>query len=89
MQLKETKELIKMLGELAYTAGAVMKDDKVSAADLTHLPTLIMKYPTFSEGVKDIDVALEEVKNLDQAEVIEIIACLYEAVNRFAEGKRA
>lgn len=86
--IKELKEMITMLGELAYTAGKVMKDDKVSAADLSHLPELIMKYPMFEAGIKDVSKALDEAKNLKEGEVMELIGCMYHAVNRFAEGKK-
>jgi hypothetical protein len=86
--IKETKEMINMLGELAFTAGVVMKDGKVNAADLTALPGLVTKFPIFEAGVADIDKTLEEMKNLDQMEVMELIGAIYAAVNRFSEGKK-
>lgn len=87
--LKEVLEIFTALGEFAYTAGKVFKDDKVNTADLVHLPELVMKYPVFEAAVKDADMALPELKDLKEDEVLKLVVAAYSVATKFAEGKRA
>lgn len=88
LDIKNTLEIIKALGELALFGGKVAKDGKIDAKDLAHLPELVMKYSVMEEAFKDAKVALDEMKDLKQDEVLMLIGALYEAVEKFAEGKK-
>lgn len=85
--VKESKEAIEGLKVIAKFAGKVLTDNKVSTADFSHLVSLALEFDKISEGVKDIDLALAELKNLDEGELIEIISGFYGVFSAFKEGK--
>lgn len=89
VSIKETKEMIAALGELAFLAGQVLKDGKVSMSDASLLPSMVNKYPVLAAGVTDVDKVIEEIKDLDQTEVLDLVVAMYAAVNKFKEGKEA
>lgn len=95
MDIKETKEIIAAMGEGAVTGKklvVVVKkilENGVNPADLIHLAELRDAMPdtaVIMAGVNDADVALEELKDLDQSELIEIIGELYKEAKRFNEA---
>lgn len=86
--IKNSKEVIRALGELAFLGGQVLKDGEISLTDSQYLPALALKYPILEAGISDIDEVLKEIKNLDQVEILELVKEMYLAVNRFAEGKK-
>jgi len=89
--IKETKELIEGMGEAAVSA-MKMKEviqkilkDGINLADIQHMNELIEAMPEMSKIEAALDnakEALEEMKDLDQAEVIELIAALYGQAKR-------
>jgi len=87
--IKELSELIDGLGELAGFAGAVMKDGKIGADDLVSLVAFGSNFEKISEAVKGAGEALNEAKNLEQDEVLILIGKIYNAVQKFADGKKA
>ena len=86
--IKELLEIFKSLEELSSFAGSVLKDGKVGADDLTHLVTLAVKFDTIQKGFVGIDEAVKEAKDLDQAEVIQLIGAGYQVVKAFEEAKK-
>jgi len=87
--IKESKEAFKALQILALTAGKVVKDGKVGVDDFTHLIPLFLEFDKVSEGVKDINLALAELKNLSQAELVELVSEAYGIFAKFQEGKNS
>jgi len=85
--IKETKEAVEALKVVAKFTGKVLADNKVSTGDLTHLVSLALEFDKIAEGAKDIDMALAELKNLDQAELIELVSGFYGVFAAFKEGK--
>jgi len=92
MDIKETKEIIEGMGEAAVTGKKLVVVVKkileggISATDIVHLNELISVMPDTAKieaAIKDADVALEEMKDLDQAEVVEILGDLYAQADRF------
>ena len=82
--IKETKELLEGLGKVAVAAKKIGADGKVNAMDLNVIVALASDITVLSEAVKGAGEIPAELKDLDQAEVLEIIQCLYkisEAVN--------
>ncbi len=90
--IKETKEVISAMGEGAVTgkkAIAVLKkilENGIEASDVIYIKDLIDAAPDveiITAGITDADKALEEMKDLDQAEVLEILGDLYKQADRF------
>ena len=86
MGIKEIKELLEALSLLAVTGKKIAADGKISVDDISHLISLSAQLDVLVEGVKDIDKALDEAKNLDQAEVLEIIGKLYDITKKINEA---
>lgn len=85
MDIKETKELIQALGKLGVAGKKIASDKKIGIDDITHIVNLASQANDILEGFKGLNVMLEELKDLDQAEVIEIVGELYkqaEAINK-------
>lgn len=87
--IKEVKEVLLGLSAIAEFAGKVMKDGKVDAADIQHLVSLGLAFPVLEDAAKDLEKAKEELKDLDQAEVIELLGLIYEGVAKFENAKKA
>lgn len=75
--IKETKELLAGLGKVAVAAKKIAADGKVNASDLVTLMDLIKDVSVISEGLKGAGEIPAELKDLDEVEVLEIIACIY------------
>ena len=93
--IKETKEILVAMGEAAVSgkkALAVLKKIKeggITPADIIHISELIAAAPDMSvmeAGIEDADKAMDEMKDLDQAEVIEFIGVVYAQAKRFNEA---
>lgn len=89
--IKETKEIIEGMGEAAVTLKKLkevfdaVKANGIGAEDIVHLSKLIDAAPDFSKleaAVEDADKALDELKDLEKAEVLDIIAALYKEAER-------
>lgn len=89
--IKETKEIIAGMGEAAVTLKKLkevfdlVKENGIGAEDIVHLSKLIEAAPDVAKvnaAVKDADKALEEMKDLDKAEVLELIGDLYKEAER-------
>ena len=89
--IKETKEIIAGMGEAAVTLKKLkevfdlVKENGIGAEDIVHLSKLIDAAPDFTKlnvAVDDADKALEELQDLDKAEVLEIIGDLYKEAER-------
>ena len=86
-----TKELIEFLDALkvlAVFAGGVLKDGKVDAKDLASLASLGIQFPVLMSGFSGLPAALDEAKDLDKPEVVQILNKLYEAVAAFELAKK-
>jgi len=84
--IKETKEILKALDVLADFAGRVMADGQINGADLLAAVALFQDFSTFSDafmGVKNID---DELKDLDEAELIELGMAGYKLVKKIVDA---
>ena len=75
--IKESKELIIAVKEIAKFAYGVGKDKKIGADDLEKLVELGKKFDEIMEGFKGLNEIKEEMKNLDEMEVVELISLMY------------
>ena len=86
--IKELKELFKALELIAQVSGAIAKDGKIGVDDLQHLVGFGLSFQSLIDGFSGIDEALAEAKNLDQAEVLELIGAAYAVVKAFENAKK-
>lgn len=87
--IKETTEILEGLKVLATFAGNVAKDGKVGPADLVYLVDLGSHFPALADAGKDADDALEEIKDLDEAEVLSIVTQVYAVAKAFSDAKKS
>lgn len=76
-------------GKKAVTVLKKIMKDGLQASDIIYINELIAAAPNMDimeAAIKDADKALEEMKDLDQAEVIEVIGNLYKEAKRFNEA---
>ena len=74
--LKEFKELIDGLELLAVQAKKIA-DGGIGAEDIIHMVKLAQEFEVLREAFKGFGELKEEMKDLDQSEVIEIVGELY------------
>ena len=78
--MKDIKNLLELLTAvelLAVTGAKVAKDKEVNKDDLVHVVTLAKNFELIANAVKDVDQLDEELKDLDEAELIAIVSKLF------------
>ncbi len=83
--IKETKELLEGVKLLAV-AGAKIAKDGINVADLQHLVDLAKNFETIQEAFSNVKEVSEEVKDLDESEIIELVVILYKLVKEVKEA---
>lgn len=78
--IKESKELIEALALLAKAGKEIAADGKVSVSDLEHLVALGKDFNILLEGFKDLKELDDELKDIDEAEAIELLSLLFKKV---------
>lgn len=78
--IKETLELLEALKLLAVTGARIAEDKKVDLNDLKHLVDMAKKMDVLVEGFKGVKDIPTEFKDLNQIEVMEIVAKVFEIV---------
>ena len=76
LTVKNSLEMVVAMGTAAVIIKKIAKDG-IGMEDLVHIKAIADSMPVMTEAVADADMILEELKNLDQAEVIQIIGELY------------
>lgn len=74
--VKELKEVIIAIEPIAVFVKKVAADKKVGLDDLPYLIDLSKQLDTIAAGVNDAEIAVEEIKDLDESEVLEIVGQL-------------
>ena len=73
---------------MASFAGKVLKDGRISTADLSYVVDLALKFDKIVAGFDNFQEALSEAKDLDKSEVIEILGQAYAVVASFEDAKK-
>lgn len=81
--IAQTKELLKGIEVLVEFGAKVAADKKVNAEDLPAVIELAKKFEVLMAAAKDADQIKEELKELDEAEIVEIIATIYAIAKKF------
>jgi len=87
--LKETMEGLEAIEILAVGGAKVFADGKIRTDDIVTLVDVAKKSDTILEGVKDIDMSIEELKDLDQEEVVKIIFKVMEMIKAVKAAKES
>lgn len=85
--VKETLEILEGLKVLGVAAGKIASDGKVDLKDLGALLDVAKDFEVFVEAVKDGDKVVEEFKDLDAAEITQVVSKVFEIINAFKEAK--
>ncbi len=85
MDIKETKELIEAIELLAVACAKISKGG-LGLDDLTTFFEAAKEYKRVIEGFKSLDQVLPELKDIDQAEAIEIGSKMYNVVVKVKEA---
>lgn len=80
--IKETLEMLDGLGAVAVAVKKIAADGKVNASDLAHVIDLAKKVDVLAAAVDGAGEIVEELKDLDEMEVMTILAKLYEISNK-------
>lgn len=72
MDIKESKEVLKGLEVVGLAGIAIMKDGKVGVSDLMHIVDLVKKFDVLKDAVEGIKLVGEEIKDLDETEIVEL-----------------
>jgi ABC-type proline/glycine betaine transport system permease subunit len=82
--VKETVELIEGMGEAAKIIKLIAKDG-ITAADLIHIQSIASALPIIKDAVEGLKEIPSELKDLDETEVLEIIAAIYGQAKKINE----
>lgn len=85
--VENTVELLVGLQVMSKFAGEVARDGKLQADDLIHLIDVAKSFDKLKAAVEDVDQVDDELKDLDQAEILQIIAAAQGVYKAFKEAK--
>lgn len=77
MDIKNTLEVLNAVEMLGVVGAKIAKDKEVSKEDLVHLASLANNFKLLVEAVKDVDQLDEELKDLDESELIAIVSKVF------------
>jgi hypothetical protein len=86
--MKETLELIAAL-EILAVSGIQISKDGISAADLPKVLELLKKFDVIADGVKNLHAIPAEIKDIDQAELIQVGSAVFQAVKNIKAAAEA
>lgn len=81
--IKETKELLDGVEVIVKFAAKVAEDKKVNAEDFPALVELAKQFETIVAAGKDADQVKEELKDLDEAEIVGLIVKIHKIAKSF------
>lgn len=85
-EITQTMEVVGALKSLVEAYSKAMEDGKISFFDVRFLPEVVSKVATAVKGAKEIGA---EVKDLDQAEVEQLVQAFLEVVELMAKVPQA
>lgn len=83
--LKEVLELLKGVSFITCAVNKVVKDG-VDVSDLSVLLELVKEHELLIAAFKDVKEIDDEVKDLDQAEIVELINAVFKMVKDIKEA---
>lgn len=84
--IQQIMELIAGLKALGLAGRAVMKDGKISVADLAVVPKLLEQQQVLVAAFMGLGELKDEVKNVSGDEAVQIVAALFAAAKEIKEA---
>jgi len=84
--VKETLEVVKAIQLVGVDAKKALKDGKINAEDMAIVLDLVKNAQILIDAVEGINLVGAEIKELDQAELIELGSALFVAVKAIKEA---
>lgn len=84
--IKETKEFLNGIEELAKAGAKIAEDRKISADDLMVLVALGSNMGVLADAFKGIAKMKDEIKDLDRNELVEIVKELYDIADHIVDA---
>jgi hypothetical protein len=78
--IKETKELFAGLGLVAKEVKGALADGKINVNDVQHILNLGKQHQVLIDAVNGVKEIPAELKDLDKAELLEIIMLVYKEI---------
>lgn len=85
-QVVEIKELLKGVELLGISAKKIAKDHKVDLNDLPVVIDLAKNAGVLADAAKGLDQIPAEIKDLDQAEILELVSALFATIKAIKEA---
>lgn len=86
--IKETLEILASI-ELCSVAGIEIAKGGLGAEDIAPALELVKKSDVIIEGVKGLDLIDDEIKDLDQAELLQLGAAAFNMVKKIASAAKS
>lgn len=86
--VEKLKALFKVIEKVGVTEQKIMADGKISYDDIGPAIALISGIQEDIKAIKEIKGALEEAKDLDQAEVVELLQEGYRVVKAIEDADK-
>lgn len=87
LTVKESKEFLEGLGLLGAKGVAIAKGG-LGVDDIPHVVSLAKDFEVLQKAVEGINLVDDELKNLDEAEAIELVACLFGVIKKIREAAK-
>lgn len=84
---KEVMEMVAAIKVINTFVAAVLEDHKLTQADFIHVINLSAQYQVLEDGYKGKELMMGELKDLTKAELVVVIADLYDAFSVFTKAK--
>lgn len=85
MDIKNSMEILEAI-ELLGVSGKKIAKDGVSLADLPEAIELLKKLDVLMAAIKDAELAVDEAKDLDQAELLQLGTKVYGVIKAIKEA---
>jgi hypothetical protein len=85
--IKESLEFVKGIELVGVVTKKVTADGKVNGEDIKHGLEIVTNAQVLIEAVKDIDLIDDEMKDLDEAELIQLGTATFMAIKAIKNAK--
>lgn len=86
MDTKNTMEIFTALSILSQAAVEITADGKVDVADAKHILDLLNEYKAFIAAVEGADVVIDEIKDIDEQEAVQLGMAAYALVKNVVKA---
>lgn len=89
MGIEQVLELLDAVKKLAVAGIKIGADGKINTGDLMEVVALAKDADSIIEGFKDLDVAMKQLKDVDEMEAAQLVAKGFEIAKAIKSAKEA